>query len=114
LRAYKHKARSFHGHELAGAALGVGSHVVWEWDTFRLVPERWPASDVDVDTLRVLAVTQEWLQMFPAIQAADLAECRGDYTGEGLRLAITSDQPFHVGWLDLAAVEDYRAGWVDE
>ena len=88
--------------------------MMWEWDTFRLVPERWPASDVDVDTLRVLVVTQEWLQMLPAIQATNLAKGRGGYAGQGLRLAITPDRPFHVGWLDLAAVEDNRAGWIDE
>ena len=83
---------------------------MWEWDTFRLVPEWWPAGDVDVDALRILVVAQEWLQMLLTIQAADLAKCRGGYTGERLCLTIALDRPFHVGWLDLAAVEDYRAG----
>ena len=91
LRGHEHETCSFHRHELAGAALGIGSHVVGKWHTFRFVPERWPASDVNINALRILVITQKRLEMLPAIEAADSAKCRGCYTGEGLRLAITPD-----------------------
>jgi hypothetical protein len=73
----------------------------------------WPAGNVDVDVLGVFVVSEESLRVFPAIEARYLAELGGVHVVQGFTLAIAVDGALNVGWLDLATVEDDRAGFVD-
>ena len=55
---------------------------------------------------------QERLQMFPAIQGADLAKRCVHNRLEWLGLPIAPDRPLYMCWLDIAAmVDDLSSGW---
>ena len=69
---------------------------------------------MDVYALRVSVVAEEWLQVFPVVEAADLSEGEWDDAGNGLGLPVAPDGALNTCGLDLAAVEDNRTDLVDE
>jgi hypothetical protein len=55
-----------------------------------------PDSDVDLNALGVLVVPEERLQVFPAVEAADLAKGGVDDAGEGFGLPVAPDGMFNI------------------
>lgn len=83
----------------------------------RVRPEDGPARNMQVDVLLVLVVPQKHLGMLPAVKAADFdvrVSCAWSYGLEGFTLAIAPVGALDVSGLDLAAVVDDNAIFVDE
>lgn len=83
----------------------------------RVRPEDGPAGDMKVDILLVLIVPQKNLGVFPAVEPADLdvrVGCAGSYGLQRFTLAVTPVRPLNMSGLDLAAVMDDDAVFVDE
>lgn len=74
----------------------------------------WPAGHVDVDVLGVFVVSEEWLSVFPAVEACDFSKRGLDDVVQRLALAVAVDGALDVGGLDLSTVEDNGTGFVDE
>lgn len=80
-------------------------------------PEDRPAGDVQVDVLLVLIVPQKNLGVFPAVEPPDLdvwVGCAGSYRLQRLSLPITPVRSLDMSGLDLAAVVDDVAVFIDE
>lgn len=69
---------------------------------------------MDVNILSVLVVAQQRLAVLPAVEATNLAKRRRHDTLERVGLAITKICTLDVSGLDLAAVVDDGACWIDE
>lgn len=69
---------------------------------------------MDVDVLGVFVVSEEWLGVFPAVEACDFSERGLDDVVQGFALSVAVDGALDVGWLDLSTMEDNSTGFIDE
>lgn len=102
LRADRGEASTLHRHCLSQAATHCARYVILHFLAF--LENWWPASDMDIDVLRVFIVPQQGLCMLPAVQASDIAERALHHSLEGLGLAFTPNTALDMCWLDLSAM----------
>jgi hypothetical protein len=69
---------------------------------------------MNLHTLRIFVVSKQWLQMFPAVQGANLSKLGINNDFERFGLSFTPDRSLHVGWLDLSSMMDDFAICIDE
>lgn len=87
----KHEACPFHGHELTRHPFSFSCDVVRPRNVFGFVPEWWPACDMDFYALRVFVVTEQRLEVLPAVrwkcqQIKRLAVLLREHTSSGRQL----------------------------
>jgi hypothetical protein len=113
LACKKNKARSFHGDDVRESLAAFGCDMVGPLGDV-LGEDGWPAGDMDVNILGVLVVAQECLSVLPAVKARNLSKLGVGNVGQRLALSVTVDGTFNVSGLDLTAVQNDGAGFINE